>query len=461
MSLREKLEQIRSNPKPVNEEAAKFQILAPILAELGWDPFGLEILWEHSVGATRGGGRVDIALQAEGSIRALIEAKSPGAQLSQHVDQVLMYAYREGVDICVLTDGLQWWLYLPREKGEPEKRRFAVLNVDRDPVEQLCDDLNNFLSRESLRSGHAERRAEQVLEALREAQKLEEKMPSIWRQMLDEPDDELIDLIGQRVYDKLSLRPGREQVIAAMRSKPIPPNQPTTPTPPEPDPPKLKPTAVLLWGERHPVKLHSDILLTVVEQLHMRHPDRFDQTVEHLKYKEWQWVSSDRQRVASSNPKQTPSGYFVNVHMTAKRQRQRWTRMLEAFGHSASDLQLLYEETPSDRPSSRKPTKRPVAVRLWGDRHPVRYHKDVLVTVVNELHERHRDAFDHTVARLRSGRSQYVAADRRYVRGTRIEQTASGLHVDVNLAAAVIKSRAIELLEAFGYSESDLEYLYE
>ncbi|MXZ98483.1 MAG: hypothetical protein F4076_02685 [Acidimicrobiaceae bacterium] len=138
MALREKLEQIRSNPRPTNEEAAKFQILAPILAELGWDPFGLEILWEHSVGATKGGGRVDIALKAEGSIRALIEAKAPGAQLSQHVDQVLMYAYREGVDICVLTDGLQWWLYLRRHPHEFDRaaeplRRGENQYVSRDP----------------------------------------------------------------------------------------------------------------------------------------------------------------------------------------------------------------------------------------------------------------------------------------------------------------------------------------
>lgn len=47
MSLRETLERIRSNPVPDNEETAKFQILAPILADLSWDPFGQEVRWEH------------------------------------------------------------------------------------------------------------------------------------------------------------------------------------------------------------------------------------------------------------------------------------------------------------------------------------------------------------------------------------------------------------------------------
>lgn len=83
------------------------------------------------------------------------------------------------------------------------------------------------------------------------------------------------------------------------------------------------------------------------------------------------------------------------------------------------------------------------------------------MTVVNRLHRRHSGDFDQMVAPLKSGTHRYVAADRQLVRGTRIEQAASGHYVDVNLSAATIRSRVIELLEAFGYSESDLEYLYE
>ncbi|MCY3962290.1 MAG: hypothetical protein OXG34_11615 [bacterium] len=38
MSLKETLERIRSSPGPNNEESAKFQVIAPILHALGWDP---------------------------------------------------------------------------------------------------------------------------------------------------------------------------------------------------------------------------------------------------------------------------------------------------------------------------------------------------------------------------------------------------------------------------------------
>ncbi len=225
MSLRDTLERIRSSPTPNNEETAKFQILAPVLADLSWDPFGQEVRWEHPVGGKKSGGRADIALEAENHIQALIEVKAPGANLNHHVEQVLGYAFFEGVSICVLTDGLHWWLYCPLESGPHEERRFAVPNLVTDPVDQICDDLNTFLGRESLVSGQAVRQAKQVRRALREAARLEKEMPAIWQRMLDEPDDELVELIrikqtpsGHHVDTNLSAQSIRERVVRLLEA---------------------------------------------------------------------------------------------------------------------------------------------------------------------------------------------------------------------------------------------------
>ena len=361
MPLRETLERIRSSPAPDNEEAAKFRILAPIMADLAWDPFGQDVLWEHPVGGKKSRGRVDIALQAEGRIRALIEAKAPGANLAHHVEQVLGYAFHEGVDICVLSNGLQWWLYLPREPGAPEERCFSTLKLDEDPIDQISHDLDVFLGRESLLGGRAVERAGQVRRALREAAHLEQEMPEIWQRMLTEPDSELIELIGQRVYDRLSLRPGREQIVAAIRNKPIPPRtaepQESAPaeqrTAPETQPPRERglskitprPAAILLWGERHPVKTHIEILMTVVEELHRRHPHDFDRSVEMPNIKN-QYVSRDRNRVSDKNMRQTPSGHYVDLNVSAADVRRRAVRLLEALGHRGADLEYVYEQEP-------------------------------------------------------------------------------------------------------------------
>ena len=176
---------------------------------------------EYPVGGTKGG-RVDIALRAntrgQNRLVALVEAKAPGSDLKRHVAQVLGYAFHEGVDICVLTTGLEWWLFLPRESGEPIKRRFATLNMQSDSVERLAEDLRAFLDKEALVRGRAEKKAKSVLKATLDAARLETEIPEIWERMLNGPDQELVDLIGARVYERLNLRPDKSQVIAALRA---------------------------------------------------------------------------------------------------------------------------------------------------------------------------------------------------------------------------------------------------
>jgi hypothetical protein len=350
MSLRDVVERIRSNPVPLNEEAAKFQILAPILDELAWDPFGTEIRWEHPVGGKKSGGKVDIALEAGSRILALIEAKSPGSNLDQHIEQVLSYAFFEGVAICALSDGLQWWLYLPLEQGPHEERRFAVVHLMDDPIDQVIDDLGMFLGRDSLMAGQAVTRAKEVRNARLEAAHLEKEMPKIWQQMVAEPDDELVELVGQRVYDRLRLRPAPDQVVAAMRNQPVPTRAAEAAKPRGSASPKQRttqkraprPVAVLLWGERHPVRTHAEILMTVVEELCRRHPDDFDRSVEPLRSRKSQYVSRDSGRVRATRIKQTPSGHYVDINLSAQSIKERVIRLLEALGHRESDLEYIY-----------------------------------------------------------------------------------------------------------------------
>ncbi len=117
----------------------KLRVLVPILSDLGWDVHDEgntgEVAFEHPVGSGRGSGRkgrVDIALLSTARrqrVVCLIEAKAPGKDLSDHVDQLISYAFYEGASICVLTDGYTWWLFLPREAGPPTDRRFAELEL--------------------------------------------------------------------------------------------------------------------------------------------------------------------------------------------------------------------------------------------------------------------------------------------------------------------------------------------
>ncbi|MCY4371052.1 MAG: hypothetical protein OXF41_16895 [bacterium] len=350
MSLHETLHKIRSAPTPSNEETAKFQILAPVLNSLGWDPFGQEVLYEHAVGG-KGGGRVDIALDGPDHIVGLIEAKAPGQDLSKHVDQVIGYAFHQGVDICVLTTGLEWWLYLPMEKGPPEKRLFLVLQIGEDRVEQLADDFGAFLGRNNLLSGQARRKARQVLKARHLADRMNTELPKIWKAMLTEPDDDLVELVRQRAYEKFNLRPARQQAAAVLRGSPVPPVVlPTSGAPrPKPDPrkpllvphPQGKPKGIRLWGEDHEVNSWRQVLITVATELHLQHPDSFRRVLD---------LRGRKRRYASLNPDELrspaligSSGTYLETHWSAKDILKRVAELLELFDHSHSDLEILYD----------------------------------------------------------------------------------------------------------------------
>lgn len=346
MSLHETLHKIRTAPTPTNEETAKFQIIAPLLNSLGWDPFGQEVLYEFAVGG-KGGGRVDIALDGPDHIVALIEAKAPGQDLGRHVDQVIGYAFHQGVDICALTTGLEWWLYLPMEKGPPNKRLFLTLLMREDRVDQLADDLTTFLGRSNLLNGQATRKAKQVLKARHLADRINTELPKIWSAMLAEPDDDVVELVRQRAYEKFNLRPARQQVAAVLAGSPVPtvvapepgnPNKPDTPKPAQ----QGTLTGIRLWGEPYEVNYWIDILRLVTEALYERHADEFDRILDHR--------TSSGNPVASRNaddlrrPTQVgTTGIHLEKNLNGKQIRQRARFFLDLFGYSPSDLDILYD----------------------------------------------------------------------------------------------------------------------
>lgn len=472
MSLLETIERIRSAPVPTNEEAAKIQILLPLLRDLDWDPFGPEVLYEHRVPG-KGGGRVDIALQGLQHVVGLVEAKSPGQNLSKHVAQLIGYAFHQGVDICVLTTGLEWWLYLPMEMGPPEKRLFTRLHVQHDRPEQVADDLNTFLGRSNLRSGQARRKAKQVLKARHLASKLNAELPKVWQSMLSGPDDDLVELVRQRAYETLDLRPEREQVAAVLKRSPIP----TVTKPPEGEPPKRpeqpktperltllerredavgkRIRAFDLWGNRYDVDSWSDFLARLAELLYERHPDQFDRILK---------VTSgpNRAPIATRDPGQLTrsrkigdSGIYLNSIFKATSGVWRAHRFLEILGYRETDIRLWCEEAGTKRPLTRG--AKPRAFILWGSRHEVNTWKDFLVGVTFSLYQRHARDFDR-ILELRGRIRPYATLDpEELLRSSQVGE--SEYHIDVNLSAKDCVLRARRFLEHFGHPASDLTIL--
>ena len=83
--------------------------------------------------------------------------------------------------------------------------------------------------------------------------------------------------------------------------------------------------------------------MTVVEELYRRNSDDFDQSVEPLRSGKSQYVSRDSSRVRGTRIKQTPSGHYVDINLSAQSIRERVVRLLEALGHRESDIEYIYE----------------------------------------------------------------------------------------------------------------------
>ncbi len=490
MTLRETLERVRSMAVPRNEEAAKFKIIMPILRDLGWDDMGAEVILEHSVGASgrrrkSGGGRVDIALAPDPRRPvALIEAKAPGQDLNDHVGQVLAYAFHEGVTICVLTNGPHWWLYLPREAGQPTDRRFAELDLRTDSLEEITDDLETFLSREALVSGSAEMRAHQVLKARRETDLLNEKLPELWQAILGRPSgtphSELVELVSRHAYEQTGLRPEPEQIADVIQGRPISPMPSGKATPTttrvraatkrkkgkKKGQRSPKPTAFVLWGQRHEVRYYYEILVGVTEAIHGYGHDlgRIRELTSGIPL-----VSQDPAELRRGPPKPVGNtGWYVDTtwygHVIVKRARQ----FLELFGYNPDDLEVFYE--PSESPGSStppplrpegqgqgtEPSARPTGFELWGQRHLVHYYYEILVGVAEALCDRH----PHDFHRIGNASERVVNQDPGELKRPK-QVRASGWYVNADWIGRKHLHHARQFLEIFGYNPDDLEVLYD
>ena len=352
MPLRETLERIRSAPPPENEETTKFQILAPILQDLGWDTANHEeVQFEYNVDMVDKGGRVDIALRGPQNMMAFIEAKKPTTKLKNYVAQVLGQAFGEGVDICVLTNGLEWWLYLPQGAGKFNERRFTILHISKDPINQLIYDLNSFLGKDNLLKRRSKRKASQVLQARQKGVNINSKLPDLWQSIQTEPDRELVDIIRRRTFDRYHLWPEPEQVATMLRASPVQPSccvsvvlTKPAPTPPKP-PGELtkpeKPTGFRLWDEYYSFETWKHMLISVGEALYRRHTSEFDRVLT---------LQGRKRPHASRNPDDLraahqvgSSGIYFEKNLNAKGIEKRSYEFLALFDYPPSDLDIQYE----------------------------------------------------------------------------------------------------------------------
>ena len=361
MALRDVIEEVKREiaaaGSSINEADTKAALISPILSELGWR--GLQrIRSEYAV--DQGRLRLDYALIGSGTKPvALIEAKAPREDLAGHVAQVLNYAFHEGVDICVLTNGIVWWLYLPREKGTPEERRFASLDLPNDDASATADKLESCLRYEALTSGEGEKRAKVLLDALQLENQLRIEIPRAWQRLVAGPNEMLIELVQEEGEDAVGARPSNEQVKQELRSilgRPAV-SQGVAPRQASPEPSRVPSRAVQtpittkgrqkrpttkvrmfhLWGHTHRVSFQYQVLTTVADLVFDRHHDDFERVLGLSRFQHGHEGFIRPQQISSSS-------YFVETNLSYFDMKQTCERLLETFGYNSNDLQIVTED---------------------------------------------------------------------------------------------------------------------
>ena len=202
---------IRADSKILNldEAGVRARVIDPIFGRLGWETFDQhEFKREYPVA----GGRVDYALLVNGYPKVFIEAKSPREDLRHHEDQLVTYSAKRGVPLAVLTNGLNWWLYLPLKEGDFGARQFWRLDLYKMEVSEACDRLIEFLARENVHSGAAVKEAEAHLKQLKEARKVDKALPRAWQELIAEPDELLVELINEKVKGMCGIEATPERI---------------------------------------------------------------------------------------------------------------------------------------------------------------------------------------------------------------------------------------------------------
>ena len=138
----------------LNNEAAVSQgVVLPLLSALGWPVFNTQIVSPEYVLEGR---RVDYALlnPHNNKAKAFIEVKGVGKSVGAE-KQLFEYAFHRGVQLAILTDGLEWSFFLPLEQGDYDERRFYKLDIIEHDLKESAYRLNRYLNYDAVNSNDA------------------------------------------------------------------------------------------------------------------------------------------------------------------------------------------------------------------------------------------------------------------------------------------------------------------
>ena len=393
MALRETLAQIRSGQASGGLGAVLVRVIQPLLTDLGWnfgDPFEVDLDHEG----------VDVVLSIPRGEHTSLADRRPGRpgvyvgflpseqQFSERAASLVSEAARDGADLCALTTGRIWHLYVAKPMQEPGECRYAQLDLQADPPERLAEDFDLYLSRAALIDQRAQRSAEHALTTRLNAERVAAAIPTVWRRLLAGPDSFLVEYVQEEVRKETGLHPSEEQVGDVIRAsaaidvdrssdilRQANLSEPPSETPSRAEPPRRSATApghdashqpgsIMIRGRlekprpRRATGTHGsiagfqildeefnasrwqDVWIGVSEWLLERHPETFETVA-------FQYRGRSRQYISDSPDNHTTarrlgnSPYFAETNLSGAECESRPRDLLERFGYDRDALTIV------------------------------------------------------------------------------------------------------------------------
>lgn len=336
----------------LDEAATQQGIVLPVLQLLGWNIFDTdEVKPQYSVGA----GKVDYSLRISNDDKVFIEVKRIGEQLENHQEQLLKYAFEQGVKLAILTNGVTWWFYLPLYGGPFRQRKAYSIDIFQQGSADIASRFVDFLSKDNVSTGTAVENAEAVHKGQQKINTLKETLPKAWNKIIEQADDLLIDLISDTTEELCGFRADSqlvEEFLATHKERlTIAETLPPGPAPPtRPWGPRAVPQAIResytgksvssfsFQGSRYEVRSWRDLLIRLCDILNAAHPTEFDRILSIRGRKRPYFTRnanelSDPRRIHNTN-------VLVETKLASNRIVKICFAMLAVLGYSASDLTI-------------------------------------------------------------------------------------------------------------------------
>ena len=215
-----------TNELYLNEASVSLGIVCRLLYALDVPIFHPQVLVpEFSLG----NGQVDYALCKSPSTPAVfVEVKRVGKIDASSEEQLFSYAFKQGVQEVVLTDGREWHFFYPGGEGQFGERKVCQLDLLEDDMTEITTRLERYLNYTAICSGDA-------IKAIRRDYNVMISLPEVWQQLLEQPDGDmseiLLESVASAVEQQTGDKPTHDQVLGLLRTLKSEPSKPPTKIP--------------------------------------------------------------------------------------------------------------------------------------------------------------------------------------------------------------------------------------